>query len=98
MPKIKTVCGVIAFVFFFLMLGTVGAIEQDQVALGPGIIRAFVFEALWAVFCKLAGAFDPIPTQERRKPHEVQGEDVDACPGRTSRQGANPYGRAESHR
>lgn len=98
MPKIKTVCGVIAFVFFLLMLGTVGAIEQDQVALGPGIIRAFVFEALWAVFCKLAGAFDPIPTQERRKPHEVQGEDADACPAWTSRQGADPYGRAESHR
>lgn len=94
----KKIYGVIAFVFFLLMLGTVGAIEQDQVALGPGIIRAFAFEVLWAVFCKLAGVFDPIPSKERRKPHEVQGEDADACPGRTSRQGADPYGRAEGHR
>lgn len=31
MSKFKTVCGVIAFVLFFLMLGAVGAIEQDIV-------------------------------------------------------------------
>lgn len=98
MPKIKTVCGVIAFVFFFLMLGTVGAIEQDQVALGTGTIRAFVFEALWAVFAKLAGAFDPVPYKERRKRREVQSEDPDPRPGRTSRQSPDPYGRPKSYR
>ena len=33
MSKFKNVCGVIAFVLFFLMLGAVGAIEQDIVCL-----------------------------------------------------------------
>lgn len=35
MSKFKTVCGVIAFVLFFLMLGAVGAIEQDIVPFSP---------------------------------------------------------------
>ena len=41
MSKFKTVCGVIAFVLFFLMLGAVGAIEQDIVPLFPGMVRVF---------------------------------------------------------
>ena len=41
MSKFKNVCGVIAFVLFFLMLGAVGAIEQDIVPLFPGMVRVF---------------------------------------------------------
>ena len=58
MSKFKTVCGVIAFVLFFLMLGAVGAIEQDIVPLFPGMVRVFALMALWVLFCNLAGAFD----------------------------------------
>lgn len=47
MSKFKTVCGVIAFVLFFLMLGAVGAIEQDIVPLFPGMVRVFALMALW---------------------------------------------------
>ena len=39
MPKFKTVCGVIAFVMFFVMLGTVGADENDALPLLPGAVR-----------------------------------------------------------
>lgn len=46
MSKFKTVCGVIAFVLFFLMLGAVGAIEQDIVPLFPGMVRVFALMAL----------------------------------------------------
>lgn len=60
----KTVFGVIAFVMFFLMLGTVGAIECDTVPLGIGTIRAFAFMGLWALFSWLAGAFDPYDRKE----------------------------------
>lgn len=62
MSKFKTVCGVIAFVLFFLMLGAVGAIEQDIVPLFPGMVRVFALMALWVLFCNLAGAFDYIDT------------------------------------
>ena len=47
MPKFKTVCGVIAFVMFFLMLGTVGGIENDTIPLLPGMIQTFAFMGLW---------------------------------------------------
>ena len=94
----KTFCGVLSGVFFALTLGIVGSIEQNTVPLGIGAFHAFIFEALFAVFAKLAGAFDPVPYKERRKRREVQSEDPDACPGWTSCQGADSYGRAESHR
>lgn len=75
MSKFKTVCGVIAFVLFFLMLGAVGAIEQDIVPLFPGMVRVFALMALWVLFCNLAGAFD-YTEPERRKPREVRREDL----------------------
>ena len=63
MSKFKTVCGVIAFVLFFLMLGAVGAIEQDIVPLFPGMVRVFALMALWVLFCNLAGAKTLSPVQ-----------------------------------
>lgn len=94
MSKFKTVCGVIAFVLFFLMLGAVGAIEQDIVPLFPGMIRVFALMALWVLFCNLSGAFD-YTEPERRKPREVRREDPIARTGRTSRQSPCPSGRAK---
>lgn len=58
MPKFKTVCGVIAFALFFVMLGAVGAVENDAVPLLPGAIRIFAALGLWVLFSHLAGAFD----------------------------------------
>ena len=97
MSKFKTVCGVIAFVLFFLMYGTVGAIEQDMIPLLPGTIRVFALMALWVLFCDLAGAFD-YTEPERRKPCEVRREDPVARTGRTSRQGPCPSGRTKNYR
>lgn len=54
----RTVCGAIAFVMFFLALGTVGSMEQDLIPLGSGFVRTLVFEALFALFAKLAGAMN----------------------------------------
>lgn len=95
--KFKNVCGVIAFVLFFLMLGAVGAIEQDIVPLFPGMVRVFALMALWVLFCNLAGAFD-YTEPERRKPREVRREDPVARTGRTSRQSPCPSGRAKNYR
>lgn len=57
MPKFKTVCGVIAFVMFFVMLGAVGAVENDALPLLPGAVRILAALGLWALFSYLAGAF-----------------------------------------
>lgn len=96
MPNRKSVSGVIAFVMFFLMLGTVGGIENDTIPLLPGMIQTFAFMGLWVLFSHLAGAFDY--PQERSEPREVQRENHDARPGRTGREGPGPSGRAKNHR
>lgn len=95
MPKRKTLCGVIAFTTFLLMIGTVGAVECDDLPLGTGMIRAFVFLALWVLFSWLAGAFEPTP--ERSEPREVQAEIPDARSSRPGREGPCPSGRPEDH-
>lgn len=97
MPNRKTVFGAIAFVMFLLMVGTAGAIENDAVPLLPGTIRLFAFLGLWAFFSDLAGAFD-YTSRERRKPREVQAENPDRRPSRTSRQGPGSSGRAKNYR
>lgn len=96
MPNRKSVSGVIAFVMFFLMLGTVGGIENDTIPLLPGMIQTFAFMGQWVLFSHLAGAFDY--PQERSEPREVQRENPDARPGRTGREGPGPSGRAKNHR
>lgn len=55
----KRVFGVLAILSFLGVLGAVGNVEQDQIGLIPGMAIAFVFEGLFAMFAKLAGAFDP---------------------------------------
>lgn len=54
----KTVCGVIAFVMFFVLLGTVGAVEQNTVPFAEGTARMFAALGLWAFFTWQSGAFD----------------------------------------
>lgn len=55
---LRTLYGSIAFAMFFLLVGTVGAMECDTVPLTGGMIRAFVFMALWVLFTYLAGGFE----------------------------------------
>ncbi len=84
---IRTTAGVLAFISFMGLLGTVGAVECDTVPLLEGTIRMFGFLFLWAGFMFLAGAFQPV-RKERRKRREVHRDTV-ASPGRTGCQ--KPY-------
>lgn len=54
----RKAAGVIAFFMFFVMLGTVGALEQDLVPFTTGTIRMFAALGLWAFFTWQSGAFD----------------------------------------
>lgn len=85
----------IAFAMFFLMIGTVGAVECDNLPLGSGMIRAFAFMGLWVLFSWLAGAFEPVT--ERSEPLEISTEDTDARSSGTGGQGYDPNGRPEDH-
>lgn len=41
--------GTIAFLSFFMMIGSIGAIEQDMVELGTGALRCFGWLGLFGV-------------------------------------------------
>lgn len=62
----KKVFGVLAFLSFFYLLGVVGAVEQDTMALGAGMVRMGIgFGCFW-LFCELSGAFYPAPPRKRK--------------------------------
>lgn len=64
----KKLFGVLAFLSFFWLLGVVGAIEQDMMALGIGTFHMALALACFYVFCKLSGAFDPVPRKRKSRP------------------------------
>lgn len=61
----KKLFGVLAFLSFFWLLGVVGAIEQDMMALGIGTFHMALALACFNVFCKLSGALTPFPAKEK---------------------------------
>lgn len=64
--RIKTFYGAIAFSMFFLMIGTVGAVECENISFFAGTIRTFVFLTLWVLFTYLAGGFEEYTEKDRR--------------------------------
>lgn len=62
--------GVLAFFSFFWLYGTIGAVEQDMLSLGTGTIHMILALVCFYVFCKLAGAFDPIPQKRKSRRRE----------------------------
>lgn len=45
---IQNVCGILSFLGFMFMLGTVGAMEHDTIALGQGAIQSIIGLAVFA--------------------------------------------------
>jgi len=58
MKRLKKVFGFLAFLMFFLVYGTVGAIEHNALSLFEGTVRLIIFLALWVFFIYLAGGFE----------------------------------------
>lgn len=54
---VKIVFAMLSLVCFFLMLGTVGAIETDTIPLLKGAVSSFMYLGLFAIFAYLGGAF-----------------------------------------
>lgn len=54
----KKMFGVIAFLSFLFLLGTVGSVEQGMMSLGTGVVRMVFSLVSFAVFTWLAGGFD----------------------------------------
>ena len=57
--SMKKVFGILAFLSFMMVFGTVGAIEQDMISLTRGIVQGAIGLICTDVFCRLAGAYDP---------------------------------------
>jgi len=66
MRKFRKVFGTLAFLSFFYILGVVGAVEQDTMALGAGMVRMGIGLGCFWLFCELSGAFEPIPPRKRK--------------------------------
>ena len=62
----KKVFGVLAFLSFFYLLGVVGAVGQDTMALGTGMVRMGIGLGCFWLFCELSGAFYPAPPRKRK--------------------------------
>ena len=54
----KNVCGAIAFISFFMTLGSVGALEHGNITMTQGILQMLLFIGAAALFTWLAGGFD----------------------------------------
>jgi len=63
---VKKVFGTLAFLSFFFLLGTVGAIEQNTLALGIGTVRMIFGLVGFGLFTWLAGGFDYSTEKENR--------------------------------
>lgn len=64
----KKVFGVLAFLSFFYLLGVVGAVEQDTMTLGAGMVRMGIGLGCFWLFCELSGAFYPDPPRKKKEP------------------------------
>ena len=56
--NMKKIFGIIAFLSFMYLLGTVGAVEQNMMPFGTGVIRMIVSFISFGLFTWLAGGFD----------------------------------------
>ena len=54
----RRVCGTIAFISFFFLLGSVGAVEQDTISLAQGTAQMALSLGAGALFVWMAGGFD----------------------------------------
>lgn len=55
----KKIFGILAFLSFLFLLGSVGGVEQDTLSLGTGTIYMVIGLACFGLFTWLAGGFDP---------------------------------------
>ena len=62
----KKVFRTIAFFSFFYTLGVSGAIEQNRMALGAGMICMGIGLGCFWLFCKLSGAIYPSRREKER--------------------------------
>jgi hypothetical protein len=65
MKRLKKVFDSLAFLMFFLIYGTVGAVEQNALSLFEGTVRLIIFLALWVLFIHLAGGFEESSERKR---------------------------------
>lgn len=71
--NIKKLCGTLAFVLFFILLGLVGALEQGRVPFKLGTIRIVVALCLEVLLTWLAGGFETsLPMKKENRPGVVE--------------------------
>lgn len=72
----KKVFGVLAFLSFFYLLGVVGAVEQDTMTLGAGMVHMGIGLGCFWLFCELSGAFYPTPPRKKERAADGTGTSI----------------------
>lgn len=54
----ESVCGVISFLGFLLLIGTVGAMEQDTITMGRGFLQSVICMSIFAGAAYIGGFMD----------------------------------------
>jgi len=54
----ENICGGVSFLGFLLLMGTVGAMENDTITLGRGFLQAVICLAIFAGAAYLGGYMD----------------------------------------
>jgi len=85
----KNLYGTIAFVSFFIVLGSVGAMEHDTVPFWQGVGQVFFFMASFAFFTYLAGGFEEMGHEFARFDERTKAEPsvIRSCYQRTKNTG-----------
>lgn len=61
---LKNIFGVLAFLSFFMIIGTTGALEHDTITFTQSIVQGSISMLCFYLFAKLAGAFEPYVEQD----------------------------------
>lgn len=57
---VKNMSGVVAFISFFMLWGTVGANEMGNLSDTEFMVNSLAYLALWCLTLKLSGAFESV--------------------------------------
>ena len=66
MRTFRTMFRILTFLSLFYILGVVGAVEQDTMALGAGMVRMSIGLGCFWLFSELSGAFESITSRKRK--------------------------------
>jgi len=70
----KKLFGVLAFLMLVYIIGSAGALDQNTVSLGRGILQMFAGMIVFALLCWLAGGFGYMKEVKKAESPTIDGQ------------------------